>query len=336
MPLRKDVEPRLEAVKNEPESLVSNPEVISKLELQLGEIIQIEEISGGLLHYVFKVVGSKRIAYVKIRGNTFAKLPDIKTVPQNIKYEYRALNILYNLEPETFPQPLLFDEDRALIAMSDVIPNGRTFQQEFQENTISENDMLELGTTVGRVHTKLGPYQQPIRDNGDQVNYLKDLTHRFGYQNHPIINEVISELEKNPSQLILADLSPKNIGRGSHRQITICDFDSFFLGNPLYPLAFLTGHVLVHSLDSSRKSEALVYALLSGLKQEFPNGDYDSDLYIKTTLSSVLYRLRNPKINYPVPLSEQERLQKATTGFQLLFKNSISWEDVFREMTVWV
>lgn len=51
----------------------------------------IERVSGGIVHYVFRIVGSNGTFYLKVRDTSFAEVPRIASNPKDIRYEYRAL-----------------------------------------------------------------------------------------------------------------------------------------------------------------------------------------------------------------------------------------------------
>lgn len=61
--------------------------VQSELDIHLGIIIDLEVAVGGLVHHVLRVEGESGSAYLKIRGNFYAGLPDIQTRPEHIDDE---------------------------------------------------------------------------------------------------------------------------------------------------------------------------------------------------------------------------------------------------------
>jgi hypothetical protein len=316
-----------------PELFSSKQRYRSVVESKLGRIINVEKVSGGLIHYVYRVSGEKQNAILKIRGNSYSTLPDIAMNPKDIQYEHRAIQLLSAVEPSTFPRILGFDEELSMIIETDVMPKKTTLENELNGKRVTRQDMKELGETVARVHRKLEPLKGSTRDGEDEDVYNMDLFYRLGFRDHPVLDETVEQLKHLPKQLILADLSPKNIGRGENEQITICDFDSFFRGNVLYALAFLAGHILLHNLDNFDNAMQLGSGLIDGYQLELPQIDVDSLLFKRVALGSLLYRLNNPVIPYTLPLSEDEKLQKTNISFGLLQQNNLGWIDIIYEMT---
>ena len=184
------------------------------VESYLGTIIQTEVATGGLVSHVYKVTGEKQKGIVKLRGTHLAKLPQIPIDPKDVEYEWSALQFLSQIEPLTFPQPLAIDTEASLILMSNIIPDGKTLEERLETKEVTSAEIRDLGRTVARIHKKIAPFERSIRDCGDEDVYRADLQRRLGYQENPALNDVIDQLTTLPKQLILADLSPKNIGRG--------------------------------------------------------------------------------------------------------------------------
>ncbi|RJQ26950.1 hypothetical protein C4577_02450 [Candidatus Parcubacteria bacterium] len=318
---------------NTGELFSSQREVSHILESNFGKLISVEQISGGLVHYVYRVTGAKRGAIIKIRGNNYSALPDISMSSTDIQYENRALQLMSIIEPSTFPQVLGFYSERSMIIMTDVMPNRCTLENDLNDKRATSQDMKELGETVARIHRKLEPLEVSTRDGKDDEVYNTDLFYRLGFRDNLVLNETVEQLKQLPRQLILADLSPKNIGRGENGSITICDLDSFFRGSTLYALAFLAGHILIHSLDDFDRGVQLLNGLLDGYRIELPNADVDSLLFKRVALGVALYRLNNPVIPYNLPLSEVEKLQKADTVLNLLNAQNLTWIKIIQELT---
>lgn len=298
------------------------------VESHIGALQQTDAITGGLVSYVYRVKGEQETGIVKVKGEYLAKLPHIPIDPKDIEYEWTTLQFLSQIEPETFPQPLAFDRDTSMILMSDIMPSGQTLETRLETHGVDQAEIIVLGTTVARIHRKIAHIETPIRDSGDEEIYSADLHRRLGYQNHPVLNNVVDQLNTLPKQLILADLSPKNIGRGEDGQITICDLEFFYQGHLQYAYGYLAGHILLHTLDDPDRSEAFLPSLIDGYQAEDKKTDFDSMLLKRIALGSALYRLSNAVIPYNISLTPEQRVQKANKAFELLEKDTLSWTDI--------
>lgn len=303
------------------------------IEQTLGQILSISEIQGGLVSRVFRVYGEKQKGIIKIRGKTFAKIPSIPMDPNEARYEYAAIKFLSQVEPSIFPHPLAYDAEEAMILMTDIMPDEQTLEQRLENKEVSLNDMITLGKTIGRLHMKLAKFQDSMREGHDEEDYQKGLFYRLGgNRNNPTLNSIAETLRKLPKQIIIADLSPKNIGRGEEGQVTICDLESCYRGNTVFALGYLAGHVLLHNLDDYPKATSLVNGLLEGYNSENSDVEIDNLLLKRICLATTLYRLDNPVIPYMLSLSQEEKTRKATTAIELLEEQSMSWDNLVSRM----
>ena len=305
------------------------------VESYLGKIIRTEIATGGLVSHVYKVTGEKQKGIVKIRGTHLAKLPQIPINPKDVDYEWSALQFLSQIEPSTFPQPLALDREASMILMTDIIPSGKTLEQRFEARDVKPEEIKDLGSTIARIHKKLAPSKESMRDGQDEQAYSSDLRRRLGCQENqesPALDKIIDRLADLPKQPILGDLAPKNIGWGRDGQITICDLESFYQGDLLFAYGYTAGHILLHTLDDAAISEDFVSNLLRGYQSEDNQTNFDNLLLKQIALGSTLYRLNNTIVPYSLSLSQEEKLKKATVAFELLEKESLSWHDLINSM----
>jgi len=290
-------------------------------------------VKSGLLHQVFKIRGSKRVGVLKVREAQLSGLPQYTHNPQDIIYEYRALQLLNTLCDTTFPQVLDFDLENALLMTSDVMPSGRTLEDELNDGRTTDEDMYRLGVTVSTVHNMLKPIPFSSREEGDDEVLQEDVHYRLGYHNNPILNQLINELNNLPKQLILADLSPKNIGKDAFGRPTICDLDDFYRGTTTFALGYLSGHVVVHNLHNSDRTTILLGGLHEGYKDEGANVDIEGLPFKRVALGTVLYRIYNPLIPYRRFTQGADIKDKANRAFSLLGDRSLTWDDITKNMT---
>lgn len=127
-------------------------DIVRFLEENLGQVRRILPVRDGLVHHVFRVEAVGRTAYVKVRANRFAALPDLFCDPGDICYEKDAIVLLSGLEPDVFPQLIAFDEKRSMILMTDVRTEHRSLRALLDYGLATPEIAQLIGETVGRVH----------------------------------------------------------------------------------------------------------------------------------------------------------------------------------------
>ena len=170
-------------------SVLQNPQ-----DYKLPDIISSSVITGGVVHYVWELMTKKGKYYLKIRGNRFSKIRDIKTCPGNIIYEYKAISILNSLMPENFPDVIFTKPDDGILIITDVIRGGNSLEELFYTRKVNSDILKNLGQTLNKVHHYSHSISTSIRDNNDKDFYDEKLRHKLGYLNNPILNKAIDEI----------------------------------------------------------------------------------------------------------------------------------------------
>ncbi|PIS04896.1 MAG: hypothetical protein COT81_03950, partial [Candidatus Buchananbacteria bacterium CG10_big_fil_rev_8_21_14_0_10_42_9] len=130
--------------------------------------------------------------------------------------------------------------------------------------------------------------------------------------------------------LILGDLSPKNLGLVSG-ELRICDLDTAHRGNPIFDIGFFIGHVYLHSLEHEYPAAQYVKEFL---RTYHPEDETDAippedDLLLKRiVLGTLLYRLNNKMVPYPLDISEEEKVKVVAEINNLLKSNLLDWETI--------
>lgn len=303
------------------------------IENALGTIRDVENLKGGLIHHVYRIQGKERSGILKLRGTSFSAIPEIPTNPNDIEYEYRALQLLAQIEPTVFPHVLAYSDEEHFILMTDVMPNRRTLETDLEEKKTDATFIVDLSRTVARLHKKLKPFQDKWHGQDEDNIFKQDMYYRLGYHNNPALNETMRQVVDLPRQLILADLSPKNIGKNADDRVSICDLDAFCKGNVEYALSFLPGHLLLHNLTDFETASALITRAIEGFKSELPDIDFESMLFKRLVLGAVLYRIANTVIPYNVPYTEEIKSSKSQKVFDLLDEKDLSWITLISRMT---
>ncbi|MEI6479927.1 MAG: hypothetical protein WCO12_00170 [bacterium] len=273
----------------------------------IGPKFEISKVYGGLVHDVYKIHNKNTYHYLKLRGSYFSMIPNIVINPKDIKYEKKALEIFSKLLPDIFPTIIAFNEELSAIILSDINPSGYTLELLFNQQKVNVLIMEKIGIALGRTHFYLRTITDSIRPDDDKNYYESNFCDRFLKFNYPIANicakKLVSDLKKIPRQLILSDLSPKNIGISEDNKISFFDLECVHKGNTIFDLGFLLGHITLHSKNNSN---VLIKSLLQGYMMSI-NDSIDSKMLEKIMGITILYRLCNEIIPYPLPISDAEK-----------------------------
>lgn len=303
---------------------------IGMLEGIVGQIRRFSGATGGLVNYVYKVEGERGTLYLKVRSTEFSALPQLSANPADIRYESKALGILSSAFPEVFPKQVAFYPEESMIVLSDAIGNGIRLDEAFKRGTFSEESSASLGSLVGRIHTKFRDAGISIREDGDEKCYADNLEYRLGYHRNPELDSLVSRLKEGPRQLILGDLSPKNMGVSPDGKFTMWDLEITHKGNPVFDIGFLAAHVMLHSRDNAEKPGRLLKALLDGYYSTADRDGADDIDLKQTILGIILFRMRNDVIPYMTEVATAERDQISDSASILLLQRDPSWLEIAR------
>ncbi len=297
---------------------------------RIGRLVTGEAVSGGQIHHVYRLHGEHGTAILKIRGTVPVAWPDESIEPKDVKYEKDALVLFSGLEPAVFPYVLGYDRENGALLLTDIAPEGKTLETRLNEGLVDPTEMRSLGRTAARIHSRLASRHTPIRDD-DTEAYQERLEWVLGYDKHPVLVDTVEQVSK-PIQLTLTDLAPKNIGRWpASGQPTFCDMEWTFLGDPRFALGYMTGHILLHNLDSQRKAAEFTGNVLAGILDEQPTFNVQDPVFQQVAIGSVIYRLHR-NAPYGLTLSQPVRERKTDIAFDVLEKGTYSWENIFQKM----
>ncbi len=296
----------------------------------IGTFNEIETVSGGLIHHVYRLTSPDEVLYLKIRGSTFSRLPNIGLNPDDIQYEKKIMDLLEQKLPDMFPHVVShYETDHALL-MTDVMPSGVTLEGLFNAGNVSEEMMLECGKAVTRFQKAVAS-SSPVRPDNDNLSYSNNLLYRLGYLGIPEVDKAIEQLKQMPRQLIFADFSPKNIGINANNKVTFCDLELVHSGNTIFDVGFLASHILLHSKGAGEGIRRLESFLIGYLSE--PNTDLDEELLKVLILGIGLFRLDNPVIPYSLPINENEKKKRITKIRKILSSDIKQWSQIIERMT---
>lgn len=288
---------------------------------------EVSPVPGGVSHSVYLMRCGEARYFLKIRGDRFARIPEILCNPDDIAVEYAALSLFHELASENFPRVLAFDEKRHYMVLSDAMPNGVKLEAMFLQHTVTSPILFTFGQTLKQIHVLASTYRQDLRMSGDQGHYDIKLQHRFGYRhNHVLDRLVISLREQGNRHLILGDVAPKNIGvNDGGTRFIFFDLEEAHRGDAVFDYGYFLGHILVHTITMPLLAEEAINSYIRG----YGEPDFDEGMVKQIALGTVLYRLGSI-IPYPTCLSPNQRIvaQKQIEDALLLNLTKTTWGEI--------
>jgi 5-methylthioribose kinase len=309
--------------------LVSNDkrlaDIYKQLSVHLGKVTSLEPVSGGLVHHVIRV-RAKEDVYLKFRGDSYASLPHISTSPDIISSEARALSILNQHAGEYFPDILHFDRRLMFLLLSEVMPAGRNWAEDFKEKIVRNKDIEAFGVALGDIHFKTASFTSPVRRPNDYAFSRNQLKYTIGRSDHPLLVWASEEHLKRSTHLILGDVSPKNlfVRKGVVR---FCDFETVRQGCVVFDQGWAIAHLILHSNDTDGALRS-VRSFVEGYQKK-NKILIDDPLMIPTICGVLLYRLDNDTIPYDLSFNQREKEQMAKRILEAL-SNALDLEKLIK------
>lgn len=289
--------------------------ILNEAESKLGKIIDLQAVSGGLVHYVFKLIGESETAYLKIRSNHYSGIPNIPTDPALIANEKRAIDLFTMNSADYFPKVLLYNSALHYLLLSDVMPEGTTLDKQYKSVSAPDDAFVHMGNALASIHSNTTT-QEPVREPDDkqyQANLMKYALE--SYEHHQLM-QAAAEHKAREKQLLVGDLSPKNtyIRDGIVR---LCDLENAHQGALQYDQAFIIAHLLLHQ-EVQPMAIAAMWSFIDGYEESGKKIDQGDALLSQTLHGVLLYRLINPVIPYDLSFSKIRRKQMAANVFSSL------------------
>ncbi|BDH15350.1 phosphotransferase family protein [Streptomyces hygroscopicus] len=297
-----------------------------------GPLTHIERVTGGNVSYVYRLHGAQDRVILKIRGTRFSGIPELTTAPELIADEHRALTLYGQALPGLFPQVLAFLPDAHALVMTDVFADGLSWRQRLDQRPATLDETSRLGQALARVHHATATIRTPVRPHDGDDRFRE---HTFDFclrpTGHTALLDACRQLAALPGQqLVLGDVAPKNLSLAAAR-VAFVDLDNVHYNAPLYDVAYLLAHVVLHHLNRPAELPALVAALLdayAGLKSA---RSWAVDRLLATVTAGVLlYRLATRLVPYPptAPSAVGERYRNQVV--RLLDSGAFTVPDLLR------
>lgn len=306
------------------------PDVLAACRQHTGLITRIERATGGNVSHVFRVHGETGPVIVKVRGARFAGIPQLRTDPALIADEHRALQVYGQAVPDLFPTVLAFLPHAHALVMTDVFPDGRTWRQHLDQRPATAGEVTRLGRALARVHHATATVRTAIRSQGDE--WFREHTFDFCLRptGHPALLEACHQLAAQPGQqLVLGDVAPKNLSLAAGR-VAFVDLDNVHRNAPLYDVAYVFAHILLHHLRWPAELPTVTAALLDSYTVPATDQPWPDPLLARVAAGVVLYRLATHVVPYPPTAAPPVAQRFHTRVVRLLDTGAITVADLQR------
>ena len=165
--------------------------------------------------------------------------------------EAHAIETFHALSPEQVPALVDYDPEVFTLVLERVPHSATVWKSDLLEGVIYPEIGAKLGHTLATWHN-FGRSSEVARKKFSEDLLFEQLriTPFYGTvagknpKLSPKIMSLVDELMSEKTTLVHGDFSPKNIMIGQERDVYILDYEVTHTGNPVFDLAFLTGHLL--------------------------------------------------------------------------------------------
>lgn len=308
----------------------------AKVEIMIDEFLKryidtpytITPVSGGLVHHVYKIVTNRAVYYLKVRGTTFAKMPSVKSRPEDIEFEYRALKQFHAIAPQSFPEVIAYDRAGSKILLSSIMTPDTNLEFLLNNGTVNSAHIECIAQLVAYVHRELCDSSEIIRGQNEDEYYENNLCYRLSSLGRQPLNDSVARLQKHKKQIIFGDLSPKNMAIDD-KGVYICDLDAAHYGNVVFDIGFFAGHLLLHTFNqrNSYLAEAFINTYLNNTSSHIT--DEDEKLLARIMIGTCIYRLDNLMVPYNLPnLLVEEKKEILARLDELLYKKDLDIKEL--------
>lgn len=247
------------------------------LESVLGQIIGLDEQTGGFANFVFRIGTENGEFFLKHRAPYIKVRPNLLRPRERLLHEIEAVKVLSQILPiGTSPKLVYEDPDNFTFVIESLLKeNGRSFDEYIKEGVYPLDIALKLGKLLGQLHTETYNSELSIREPSEEIRFYEQqfdiLFYSVSFPStiaRTICLEEINKVKSTGKALVIGDLSPKNIAI-SDGTVALFDFDAVHKGNPATDLAYLFGHIFLSGFIKGRDTEAreFIHNFIAGYEE---------------------------------------------------------------------
>jgi len=304
-------------------------------EENIGTYQSVYEISGGLIHKVYRLENERNVFYLKIRDPKLSQVEGVLVQKQDVLFEFNALTYFFEKQPSYFPEPIAVDVKNGLLLMGDALSGSVSLMENFKEdNGICSNNIIDiarnLGTAVGKAH------EQSLRETEEiTLNQHNDFTEilrfRYDYLKIAKLDEVVATIVDTRQTLLLGGLSPKNILVAKDNRVAFVDLETACYGHAIFDYAFCIAHILLHQLHSKNVLKEC-YDEYSGAYRGNSKNVFNQQHVTFLILGTFLYRLDNSAVPYTVNINKKKQQMLVEKIRTLFVRDQLTVSDILNEI----
>ena len=240
------------------------PYLLAQGLIPVGEEISIELLTGGVSNTVMAIT-TKNYRWVMKQALPALKVAEKWEADQRrALVEADGLRLFHQLSPKQVPKLIFVDPVDFVLIMDRVPSDCSLWKTDLLEGIYNRDVARALGRTLATWHCfgDENPAQREKFKEHLLFDQLRvDPFYRFVASRNPPLREsigkLIEELESDHSTLVHGDFSPKNILVSPLGEVTILDFETLHVGNPVFDLAFLLAHLVCKFFRVDREPDRL-------------------------------------------------------------------------------
>ncbi|MEK7607898.1 MAG: hypothetical protein AAB484_03200 [Patescibacteria group bacterium] len=265
------------------------------------KIISIKELSGGSVHYIYKIHDlSHGHAIVKWRGPKTKHSLGMIILQNEISYEIAGLTFFASQNEVSIPKPYIADVASGILVMSSIVDNGVDLKMWIDKNGMIAIDLVfEILNSIEKllIFSKSNMASSTIGKKNDRFDNL--FTTRFKFQDVFVVEELKEKLLMDLEHrcFILGGLSFKNIIYNGNKY-GFCDLETFCYGHPAFDIGYYLGHVLLHLIAENKDYNSFFNRVAFFLSHsKLITLSHERDL-VEIIILTILYRLDHPSVLY--------------------------------------
>ncbi len=226
----------------------------------------VENLRGGVSSRVWKIMqGSNRwvvkqaLEKLNVEEEWFADV-------DRIHREHEVMEALADLAPKgAIPKVLHVDHINHIYMMTCVEDEAQAWKDILMKQTFSVPVAENAGHLLRVLHHQsnrmVAGDKAKFQDQKYFVQLRVDPFHRFLVQKYPelsaSIQKIVDEITLQKTCLVHGDFSPKNMLVKKDNTIVLIDFEVAHWGNPVFDLAYCTGHLMLKGWHLKTQQEIL-------------------------------------------------------------------------------
>lgn len=264
------------------------------------------------MHFVYLATtldGLRRVI-VKIRGDTYARLPSLACERGTIEREVAALRLLSSIPDLQGRVPNLLYADtlgRHMVATEVGVAGFSLARTIMTRGVMPAGIAQSIGSLLGLIHSATDEF---ISGAGEEPFFERELRLKLLYQKLPGLDGLVASTRVGPRAFVFGDCSPKNIMLCAEGNVGFVDFDNAHFGSRLLEIGYAAAHILLHGGAVGASLGELHSDFLAGYQCYRPLPE--DALFAAAIGGALLYRLKNAVIPYQCGLRAPEKTRWAS------------------------